>query len=94
MAAFEFDATASQEEYSAESVVAELDRDSALEAERKADADAAGVSEARFQGYAQVLGVYEARTDVESLADRRARHYGDTFAEQDFARAEGYKGGN
>lgn len=91
--AFTFNAAAGdQEKYSAESVIAEQDNASSLDATRAAEADAANVQTANQIGYAQVLGLYEARTDTEPLADRRARESGETFSDADFARAEGYTG--
>lgn len=60
------------------------------------DADAAdfaateGVSSAAYANYAAALGAHEARDDIESLADRRARTYGDAFTDADFMRANAY----
>lgn len=48
------------------------------------------VSAAAYANYATALGNHEARADIESLADRRAREYGDSFADADFMRAEVY----
>lgn len=90
--AFTFDGDYSQDKYTADKVVEGLDRESGLDAQRADEATAAGVSSARFDGYADVLSVYEARSDTEHLADRRARHYAATAAEQDFARAADYDG--
>lgn len=90
--AFTFDDTYSQEKHSAKTVVDGLNRESELDAQRATEADTANVQSARFIGYADVLSVYEARSDTEHLADRRARHYAATAAEQDFARAEDYDG--
>ena len=56
----------------------------------KAAADAAGVSSAAFVDYATALNAYQARDDIETLADRRAREYGDTFADGDFMRQNAY----
>lgn len=81
-----------QEKYSANSVIAGLNRESVLDAQRKDEAAAAGVSSARFIDYAEVLENYEGRSDTEHLADRRARFYAATAAEQDFARAADYDG--
>ena len=58
----------------------------------KARADAANVREVEFIEYAAALSNYEARDDVEPLADRRAREAGDQFTDTDFVRAEGYTG--
>lgn len=60
------------------------------------DADAAafavteGVSSAAYANYATALDAYQARTDIETLADRRARENGTTFAAGDFMRANAY----
>jgi len=51
------------------------------------------VRQASFLDYAEGMTNYEARTDVEPLAQRRARLAGTTFASQDFARADTYDGG-
>lgn len=59
----------------------------------KAAADDANVSKPEYIEYAAALSNYEAREDVEPLAQRRAREAGDAFADTDFARAEGYTGG-
>lgn len=89
--AFTFDSAYSQEEYSAKEVLP-ASRESGLDAQRAGEAETAGVREARFIGYADVLGVYEARSDTEHTADIRARHLAATAAEQDFARAADYDG--
>lgn len=82
----------SQEGYSAKTVVEGLINDSTLEHERKTDAAVADVQDARFIGYAEVLDVYQRRSDTEHLADRRARHYASDPEAQDFARHEFYDG--
>lgn len=87
-----FDPTYSQEKYSAQTVVEGMNRESQLDADRAEAAETAGVQSARFIDYAEVLGVYEARSDTEHLADRRARHYAANADEQDFARAADYDG--
>lgn len=92
MATYSGTAGYDQEKFSAKSVVADLENDSTLEADRKAEANAADVQDARFIGYSDVLDVYQARTDTEHLADRRARHYASDPAEQNFARHENYDG--
>lgn len=58
----------------------------------KAAADAANVRKPEFIEYAAALANYEARDDVEPLAQRRAREAGDQFTDTDFVRAEGYTG--
>ena len=45
------------------------------------------VSEARFVNYADALEAYEARDDIETLADRRARENGEDFDAGAFMRA-------
>lgn len=60
------------------------------------DADAAdfaatnGVSQAAYANYATALSAHEARADIESLADRRAREYGTSYAAADFMRDNAY----
>lgn len=83
-------AEADQSDYTADAVIAEQDNESQLEADRAAQAEAAGVSDARFAGYAESLEAYEARSDVETGARRRAREVAPTFAEADFARTAEY----
>lgn len=67
--------------------------DDSVNEDQKARAAAAGVSSVEFIDYAEALGNYEARDDVESLAQRRAREAGTTFAAADFAREDDYEGG-
>lgn len=64
-----------------------------VDADARARAEAAGVREVGFIEYAASIANYEARSDVEPLAERRAREAATTFAAQDFARADGYYGG-
>ena len=90
--AFTFDSDYSQENYSAEEVNAEADNSSSLEATRAADAKTAGVQDARHIGYAEVLEVYNRRSDTEPLADRRARALATDAGQQDFTRAAEYTG--
>lgn len=92
MSDYTADPNYSQEKYSAKTVVDGLNNESSLEADRKTQATAEGVQDARFIGYAEVLDVYQERTDTEHLADRRARHYASDTAAQDFARADDYDG--
>lgn len=56
-----------------------------------ADFAAAGnVASAAYRNYATALNAHQARDDIETLADRRAREYGDGFSDADFMRAEVY----
>lgn len=75
-----------QDRWTADAVRQEADREAKLEDQRAAQAEAAGVRDARFIGYAEVLGVYNQRSDTETLASRRARHLAATPVEQDFTR--------
>ena len=60
------------------------------------DADAAefaetnGVSHPAYANYAAALNAYQSRSDIETLADRRRRENGTTFAEGDFMRQNAY----
>lgn len=81
-----------QEKYSAQTVREEAVNESQLEIDRKAEAEAAGLQDARFIGYSEVLNVYAQRSDVEHLADRRARHLAANPADQAFTRQAGYDG--
>jgi len=67
--------------------------DQPTDVDARARADAANVRSVEFIDYAEALGNYEAREDVEPLAQRRAREAATTFAAQDFTRAEDYTGG-
>lgn len=60
------------------------------DADARAAATAANVSNAAYIGYAAALAAHEARTDIESLADRRTRENGTTFAAADFMRRAAY----
>ena len=82
----------SQEEWSAATVNDEAVNESQLENDRKSQATAASVQDARHIGYAEVLAVYEARTDTEPLRDRRARALAVDPAQQDFTRHVNYTG--
>jgi hypothetical protein len=55
-----------------------------------AAAASANVSNAAFIGYAAALAAYEARADIETLADRRARSNATTDSAQDFMRRAVY----
>ena len=56
----------------------------------KAFAEAEGVSEAAYANYATALNAHQSRADIETLADRRAREYGDQFSDADFMRTNAY----
>lgn len=60
------------------------------DADAAAFAETAGTSSAAFANYATALNAFQARDDIETLADRRAREYGDAFADADFMRQEAY----
>lgn len=60
------------------------------DADAKAAADSAGVSHPAYIGYAAALATHQSRPDIETLADRRAREYGDQFSDADFMRANAY----
>ena len=82
-----------QDAYTAGAVTPEGDNDSSLERLRAEQAAAAGVRDARFVGYAEVLANYANRSDVETLAERRARHLGTDPGQQSFTRAADYDAG-
>jgi hypothetical protein len=89
-------ATPSQADYlasveEAQDVVA-VGMDNSVDDDAKSRADTANVSGVQFIDYAEAMTNYEARSDVESLAHRRAREAGDAFADTDFARADTYEG--
>lgn len=56
----------------------------------RAFAETNGVSQAAYANYATALNAHQSRADIETLADRRAREYGDTFEDGDFMRANAY----
>jgi hypothetical protein len=58
--------------------------------ETQAAAATAGVSNAAYIDYEAALNAHQARSDIETLADRRAREYGDTFADGAFMRQNAY----
>ena len=89
---FVFDDSYDQSDFTAEAVRNEYADESVLEEGRKQRATEEGVQDARFAGYAEVLRVYEARSDTEPLRDRRARALATDPAQQDFTRAAGYTG--
>lgn len=63
--------------------------------ENRAAAAAAGVKDAAFIGYEDALTAYEAREDVEPLAEKNARDIPTTFADAAFMReAPGGAGGS
>lgn len=49
-----------------------------------------GVSQAAYANYATALNAHQSRADIETLADRRAREYGDQFSDADFMREAAY----
>lgn len=49
-------------------------------------AEEAGVTDAAYADYAEALKNYEARDDVETLAERRAREFGVSFEDASFRR--------
>ena len=89
-------ATPSRADYLASVTTAEdnanVGMDDSVNADAAARAEAAGVSSVEFIDYAEALGNYEARPDVETLAHRRAREAGTTFAATDFTRTNTYEG--
>lgn len=58
--------------------------------EAAAAALAAHVTNAAYVGYSAALNAHQARADIETLADRRAREISTTFAAADFMRAQVY----
>lgn len=79
------------EKYSAKTVLGEQGGGSTvIEDEAKAKADTANVRHIQYRNYGAALTNYESRSDVETLAHRRAREAGDQFSDTDFVRAEGY----
>ena len=59
----------------------------ALQEEARAAAEADNVTRSEYVGYAEAFALYEARDDVETLADRRAREAGDSATDADFVRS-------
>lgn len=84
--AFTFNEDYKQDTFTADAVIAEADNQSKLEEQRAAEATAAGVQDARFIGYAEVLEVYNKRSDTETLANRRARAQATDAGQQSFTR--------
>lgn len=68
----------------AETVQATPDQDA------KDFAEAQGVSHPAYANYATALNAHAARADIEGLAERRAREYGDAFSDADFMRQNAY----
>lgn len=54
-------------------------------------ATSAGVETAAYANYAAALNAHESRSDIEPLAARRAREYGDQYSDADFMRDNAYK---
>lgn len=75
-----------QEQFSAASTVTRADDANTVDPQAKANAETAGVTDAAKINYERALAVYEARSDVETLAARRAREAGDTFEDTHFVR--------
>lgn len=84
--AFTFNGQYTQNAFTADAVVAEANNQSKLEEDRAAEAKQAGVQDARFIGYAEVLEVYNKRSDTETLANRRARAQATDAGQQSFTR--------
>ena len=74
----------------AQDVVGEVGGSTVIEDEAAAAAAAANVSDPAYINYAAKLTNYESRSDVETLARRRAREAGDQFTDADFVRADDY----
>lgn len=60
------------------------------DADAAAFAAAGNVAKPEYRNYAAALNAFQARDDIETLADRRTRENGTTFAAADFMRAEAY----
>lgn len=75
----------------AQEVVAEYPGDTVTTAANAAAATA-GVRRPEYIDYDAALTNYESRSDVETLAHRRAREAGDQFSDTDFVRADTYDG--
>lgn len=60
------------------------------DAQSQSFADAAGVSHPAYVGYAEALAAHASRSDIEGLAERRLREYGNDFADGDFMRQAAY----
>ena len=73
----------------AQQVVAEDDaaEQNAVDQAARDLAAGAGVTHSEYVNYAAKLTNYESRSDVEPLAERRAREAGDQFSDTDFRRA-------
>jgi hypothetical protein len=71
--------------------LAETDRGENPDVDARERADAAGVSNAAYIGYAEALEAFEARDDIEPLAVRRAREYGSDFDAGSIMRQAAYE---
>jgi hypothetical protein len=81
------------EKYSANTVIGTVGGgDPVLEDEAKAAAAAANVSHFSYVNYDAQMTNYESRSDIETLAHRRAREAGDQFSDTDFTRSDTYDG--
>jgi hypothetical protein len=84
------------EEYvgkTAPAVAAGVSGQNIVDDEAKERAAEAGVTDAAYVDYESALGNYEARVDVETLAERRARENGITFDDGAFVRKNDTTGG-
>lgn len=70
--------------------LAETDRGANPDVDSKAAAEAAGVSHPAYIGYAAALNTHQSRPDIEPLAARRLREYGDDFTDAEFMRRRAY----
>lgn len=67
-------------------VLSESGRGDSPDAESRTRAYEAGVSHPAYVDYAAALATHEQREDIEPLAARRAREYGDSFDDAEFMR--------
>lgn len=84
------------EEYvgkTAPAVAAGVSGQNVVDDEAKERAAEAGVTDAAYVDYETALGNYEARVDVETLAERRARESGIAFDDGSFVRKDQTQGG-
>lgn len=70
--------------------LAETDRGANPDVDAKERAEAAGVSHPAYINYAAALNTHQQRPDIEPLAARRAREYGDDFTDAQFMRNNAY----
>ena len=74
------------EDFSAGSTIANADSANTVDPDAKQRAETAGVTDAAKIDYAAALAAYESRSDIEPLADRRARDNGEQFSDTNFVR--------